>query len=163
MILLTNEVAKSHLFWDQFKTRLCDDVKHKLCYMSYYQADQEIPENNIHNYGLWDLNRIVTNFIWPYLHQVFNDSHGLKGYGKPLKRPFNRYQSHLEAISIDQDRETGYDVNSPPSRQDLLSIIEEHFWSNFYPHTSSAEIGMLCSLLPPSHACHQKKQQYCHL
>jgi len=33
----------------------------------------------------------VTNFIQPYLHQFFIDSHGLNGYGKPLKRPFNRY------------------------------------------------------------------------
>ena len=42
----------------------------------------------------------VTNFIWPYLHQFFNDSHSLNGYRKPLKRPFNRCQSHLEAINI---------------------------------------------------------------
>ena len=33
----------------------------------------------------------VTNFIQPYLHQFFIDSHSLNGYGKPLKRPFNRY------------------------------------------------------------------------
>ena len=37
------------------------------------------------------LEKIVTNFIWPYLHQFSIDSHGLNGYGKPLKRPFNRY------------------------------------------------------------------------
>jgi len=46
---------------------------------------------------------LVTNFIRPYLHQFFDDSHGLNGYGKPLKRPFDRYQSRLEAISIGQD------------------------------------------------------------
>jgi len=34
---------------------------------------------------------IVTNFIRPYLHQFFIDSHGLNGYGKPLKRPFDKY------------------------------------------------------------------------
>jgi len=45
----------------------------------------------------------VTNFIQPYLHQFFDDSHGLNGYGKPLKRPFDRYQSRLEEISIGQD------------------------------------------------------------
>ena len=33
----------------------------------------------------------VTNFIWPYLHQFFIDSHSLNGYRKPLKRPFDRY------------------------------------------------------------------------
>ena len=35
--------------------------------------------------------RCVTNFIRPYLHQFFIDSHSLNGYGKPLKRPFDRY------------------------------------------------------------------------
>jgi len=33
----------------------------------------------------------VINFIRPYLHQFFIDSHGLNDYGKPLKRPFDRY------------------------------------------------------------------------
>ena len=45
----------------------------------------------------------ITNFIRPYLHQFFIDSHSLNGDGKPLKRPFNRYQSCLEAISIGRD------------------------------------------------------------
>jgi len=27
----------------------------------------------------------VTNFIWPYLHQIFNNSHSLNKYRKPLK------------------------------------------------------------------------------
>ena len=45
----------------------------------------------------------VTNFIQPYLHQFFDDSHGLNGYRKPLKRPFDQYQSRLEAISIGRD------------------------------------------------------------
>jgi len=40
--------------------------------------------------GPYRIKKIVTNFIWPYLYQFFNDSHGLKGYEKPLKRPFNR-------------------------------------------------------------------------
>jgi len=45
----------------------------------------------------------ITNFIWPYLHQFFDDSHSLNSYEKPLKRPFNQYQSHLKVISIGQD------------------------------------------------------------
>jgi len=45
----------------------------------------------------------VTNFIRPYLHQFFNDSHSLNGYEKPLKRPFDWYQSRLEAINKGQD------------------------------------------------------------
>ena len=49
VMLLTNEVAEPHVLWDQFKARLCDDVKHKLCYMSHYQADQEIPEDDVYD------------------------------------------------------------------------------------------------------------------
>jgi len=45
----------------------------------------------------------VTNFIWPYLHQFFDDSHGLKASVKPLRRPFDLYQSRLEAINIGRD------------------------------------------------------------
>ena len=48
-------------------------------------------------------NQTVTNFIWPYLHQFSIDSHGLNGYGKPLKRPFDQYQSRLEAINNGRD------------------------------------------------------------
>jgi len=32
----------------------------------------------------------IINFIWPYLHQFFNDSHSLNGYEKPLKKPFDQ-------------------------------------------------------------------------
>jgi len=45
----------------------------------------------------------VTNFIQPYLHQFSIDSHGFNGYGKPLKRPFDQYQSRLEAINNGRD------------------------------------------------------------
>ena len=45
----------------------------------------------------------VTNFIWSYLHHFFNDSHGLKASLKPLKRPFDRCQSRLEAINNGRD------------------------------------------------------------
>jgi len=31
----------------------------------------------------------ITNFIWPYLHQFFNDSHGLNSYKKLSKRLFD--------------------------------------------------------------------------
>jgi len=34
VILLTN--TKPYLLWDQFKTGLYDNVKHKLHYMNYY-------------------------------------------------------------------------------------------------------------------------------
>jgi len=42
----------------------------------------------------------VTNFIQSYLHQIFDDSHGLKARLKPLRRPFDRCQSRLEEINI---------------------------------------------------------------
>ena len=59
VILLTDEVAEPHLLWDQFKAGLCDNVKHKLHYINHYQADKEIPEDNVYDYDLWDLNRIL--------------------------------------------------------------------------------------------------------
>jgi len=46
---------------------------------------------------------LVTNFIQSYLHHFFDDSHGLKASLKPLKRPFDRCQSRLEAINIGRD------------------------------------------------------------
>jgi len=46
---------------------------------------------------------LVTNFIQPYLHQFFNDSHGLKVSLKPLGRPFDRYQLRLEVINNGRD------------------------------------------------------------
>jgi len=45
----------------------------------------------------------VTNFIWLYLHQFFDDSHGLNGTRKLLRRPFNKYHLHLKAISNGRD------------------------------------------------------------
>jgi len=41
----------------------------------------------------------VTNFIQSYLYQIFDDSHGFKASLKPLKKPFDRCQSRLEAIN----------------------------------------------------------------
>ena len=52
-------MAEPHLLWNQFKAGLCDDVKHKLHHMNHYQADQEIPEDDVYDYGLWNLNRIL--------------------------------------------------------------------------------------------------------
>jgi len=57
-----------------------------------------IPEEGVHH----ALDN-VTNFIWSYLHQFFNDSHNLKASLKPLRRPFDRCQSHLKAINNGQD------------------------------------------------------------
>ena len=45
----------------------------------------------------------VTNFIRSYLHQFFDDSHGLKASLKPLRRPFDQCQSRLEAINNGRD------------------------------------------------------------
>jgi len=45
----------------------------------------------------------VTNFIRSYLRQFFDDSNGLKASLKPLRRPFDRCQSRLEAINNGRD------------------------------------------------------------
>ena len=45
----------------------------------------------------------VTNFIWSYLCQFFDDSHGLKASLKPLRRPFDQCQSRLKAINNGRD------------------------------------------------------------
>jgi len=49
------------------------------------------------------LNVVVTNFILSYLRQFFDDSNSLKASLKPLKRPFDRCQSRLEAINNGRD------------------------------------------------------------
>ena len=54
-------------------------------------------------YKVLEIKRAVTNFIRSCLHQIFDDSHGLKASLKPLRRPFDRCQSRLEAINIGQD------------------------------------------------------------
>jgi len=41
----------------------------------------------------------VTNFIQSYLHQFFDDFHGLKTSLKPLRRPFDQCQSCFKAIN----------------------------------------------------------------
>ena len=45
-------------------------------------------------------NSTVTNFIWTYFQQFFNNFYSLNGTEKPLKRPFDQYQIHFVAISI---------------------------------------------------------------
>jgi len=45
----------------------------------------------------------VTNFIWSYLHQFFDDSHSLKTCLKPLKKSFDYYQLCLKAINNGRD------------------------------------------------------------
>jgi len=46
---------------------------------------------------------LVTNFILSYLHQFFDDSHGLKARLKPSKRPFDKFQSCLKVINNGRD------------------------------------------------------------
>jgi len=71
---------------------------------SYYQPWSDNKKLVDEMLALLDENiTIVTNFIQPYLHQFFDNSHSLNGTQKPLKRPFYWYQSHLKAISNGQD------------------------------------------------------------
>jgi len=53
--------------------------------------------------GLTCGREVVTNFFQSYLHQIFDDSHGLNTSLKPLRRPFDRCQSRLEAINNGRD------------------------------------------------------------
>jgi len=59
----------------------------KACISSFYQWHvlYSLSKPNLYDF------LYVTNFIWPYLYQFFIDFHSLNSYGKPLKRPFNRY------------------------------------------------------------------------
>ena len=70
VILLTDEVAEPHLLWDQFKAGLCDDVKHKLYHINHYQADQEIPEDDIYDYCKGMLQDSLDNLVWVSIIQL---------------------------------------------------------------------------------------------
>jgi len=79
VILLTDKVAEPHLYWDQFKARLCNDIKHKLHYMNHYQANQEVPEDDIYNY-CHDLAKWLSH----YLYSFFSFSFGLTIQGRSI-------------------------------------------------------------------------------
>jgi len=72
----------------------------------YNSDESRNGEKTIREFVCLEINsngHIVTNFIRPYLHQFSINSHSLNGYRKPLKRPFDRYQSRLEAINNGRD------------------------------------------------------------
>jgi len=51
--------------------------------MNYYQADQEIPEDDIYDYGLWDLNRILVGIersLADFPPMLFHSNSGLTEY-----------------------------------------------------------------------------------
>ena len=68
-----------------------------------YGLSLSIDNMDVNEIVRFDSKKDVTNFIRPYLHQFFDDSHSLNSYRKPLKRPFDQYQSRLKAISIGRD------------------------------------------------------------
>jgi len=60
----------------------------KSIFLRYLQA----PFNTLYSLVISLLSQtllIVTNFIWSYLHQFFDDSHSIKTSLKPLRRPFD--------------------------------------------------------------------------
>ena len=106
VILLTNKVAEPHLLWDQFKTGLCDDVKHKLYHMDHYQADQEIPEDDIYDYGLWNLNRIIVRMgrnLADFLPMSFPQQQWAHRIPNPLLQA-EQYDVDEMATLIDEQR-----------------------------------------------------------
>ena len=97
------------LLEDDYKWRICLEEAiaiqprmacHQL--LAVILLTDEVAEPHV----LWDqfkarlCDDVVTNFIRSYLHQIFDDSHGLKASLKPLRRPFDRCQSRLKAINI---------------------------------------------------------------
>jgi len=61
---------------------IADTLGYLQHYLQELMERQDVSESNI-NSTLAALT--VTNFIQPYFHQFFIDSHGLNCYGKPLK------------------------------------------------------------------------------
>ena len=94
--------TKKLLYIKEYKELLEPILDHIPSFFTKMSENKTQAKNPQYN-TLWKQFNCVTNFIWPYLHQFFDDSHGLNGYGKPLKRPFDWYQSRLEAISIGRD------------------------------------------------------------
>ena len=87
----------------------CEFYKQRIEYLGLVISENEVSMDPVKVAGVreWSTPEnkmdVVTNFIRPYLHQFSIDSHGLNGYGKPLKRPFYLYQSRLEAINNGRD------------------------------------------------------------
>jgi len=89
--------CKECLLWKKVK-RVAHPVQGKA-----HQQEKRKPAYPIKGEVQEGERRFVTNFIWSYLHQFFDDSHGLETSLKPLKRPFNQYQSRLEVINNGRD------------------------------------------------------------
>ena len=121
LITIGFDIPVPHLYGDNlgslfWSTNLVQEKRSKHIDIQYHYVRDTIENDKIKLYHIdgtrnpadiltKNLGQIlfVTNFIWPYLHQFSIDSHGLNGYRKPLKRPFDRYQSRLEAINNGRD------------------------------------------------------------
>jgi len=81
--LLTDEVTEPHILWDHCKAVLYEDIKHKLHQMTHYQAYQEIPEEDVYDYSLWDLNRILVEMgrsLADFPQCLFHNKNGTTEY-----------------------------------------------------------------------------------
>ena len=95
LLVTDSRTASKAAAWSGLKIALCSSTKVAISSILYCSACKR---------GLGILWAYcccgsVTNFIQSYLHQFFDDSHGLKASLKPLRRPFDRCQSRLEAIN----------------------------------------------------------------
>jgi len=74
--------------WQQHPDKADLDMVHRMlenaCRHIQAQPDT-IPIGEVY----YPYSQCVTNFIWPYLHQFFDDLHSLNGTQKPLKIPFD--------------------------------------------------------------------------
>jgi len=89
--------CKECLLWKKVK-RVARPVQGKA-----HQQEKRKPARPIKGEVQEGEKRFVTNFIWSYLHQFFDDYHGFKTSLKPLKRPLNQCQSRLEVINNGRD------------------------------------------------------------
>jgi len=48
-----------------------------------------VEENNLRSRIKKTQKVVVTNFIWTYIYQLFDNFHSLNSVKKPLRRPFN--------------------------------------------------------------------------
>jgi len=139
VILLTDEVAEPHLLWDQFKAGLCDDVKHKLHHMNCYQADQEIPEDDVYDYGLWDLNRILVGMkrsLADFLPMSFLQQQWAHRIPNPLLQA-EQYDVDEMANLVDEQRAI-FNLDQAAAFDTVLEFVTNNQGHLFFIHAAGA-------------------------
>jgi len=149
VILLTDEVAEPHLLWDQFKAGLCDDVKHKLHYMNHYQADQKILEDDVYDYGLWDLNRILVGMgrsLADFLPMPLSQQQWAHRIPNPLLHA-EQYNVDEMATLVDEQRAI-FNPDQATAFDTILESVTNNQGHLFFIHAASGcEKTFLCNTI----------------